>query len=92
VKALRYYDQIGLLKPASVDRFTDYRYYSFEQLPRLNRILALKDLGFSLEQIARLLDEGLSPAQLRGMLRLRQAEIRQQVKEDQERLVRVEAG
>ena len=51
VKTLRYYDEIGLLKPVQVDRFTSYRYYSFEQLRRLNRILALKDLGLSLEQI-----------------------------------------
>jgi DNA-binding transcriptional MerR regulator len=45
VKALRYYDEIGLLKPVEVDRFTGYRYYSAEQLPRLNRIVALKDPG-----------------------------------------------
>ncbi len=44
VKALRYYDELGLLKPTHVDRFTGYRYYSATQLPRLNRILALKDL------------------------------------------------
>ena len=49
VKTLRYYDEIGLLKPAEVDRFTSYRYYSARQLPRLHRILALKDLGLSLE-------------------------------------------
>ena len=60
-------------------------------MPRLNRILALKDLGLSLEQIARLLDEGLSPDQLRGMLKLKQAEIQQRVGEDQARLARVEA-
>lgn len=47
VKALRYYDELGLLKPASVDRFTAYRYYSADQRPRLNRILALKDLGIA---------------------------------------------
>jgi DNA-binding transcriptional MerR regulator len=37
VKALRYYDEIGLLKPVRVDQFTGYRYYSADQLPRLNR-------------------------------------------------------
>src|SRR5438105_12762660 len=47
VATLRYYDQVGLLKPVEVDRFTGYRYYSASQLPRLNRILALKGLGFS---------------------------------------------
>ena len=55
VKALRYYGKLGLLKPAWIDRYTGYRYYTAEQLPRLNRILALKDLGFSLEQIKQLL-------------------------------------
>jgi DNA-binding transcriptional MerR regulator len=53
VKALRLYDQLGLLKPSHVDHFTGYRYYLADQLPRLNRILAFKDLGFSLEQIAK---------------------------------------
>jgi DNA-binding transcriptional MerR regulator len=48
VKALRYYDELGLLKPARVDEFTGYRYYSASQLTRLNRILAMKDMGLSL--------------------------------------------
>jgi len=90
VQALRYYDELGLLKPVEVDRFTGYRYYSASQLPRLNRILALKDLGFSLEKIAQTLEEGVSPEQLRGMLRLRQAEQQQRVAEEQERLARIE--
>ncbi len=61
VATLRYYDQVGLLKPIEVDRFTGYRYYSASQLPRLHRILALKGLGFSLEQIGAVLAEGLTP-------------------------------
>jgi effector-binding domain-containing protein len=72
-----------------VDRFTGYRYYEFDQLPRLYRILALKDLGFSLEEIGRLLEAELSTEQMRGMLKLRQAEIRQRV-EEAARLERVE--
>jgi len=91
VKALRYYDEVGLLKPARVDDFTGYRYYTYEQLPRLNRILALKDLGFSLAEIGQLLASDLTPEQMRGMLKLRQAEIRQQLQEQTERLARVEA-
>jgi DNA-binding transcriptional MerR regulator len=90
VKTLRHYDKIGLLKPAEVDRFTGYRYYSASQLPRLNRILALKDLGLSLDQIAQLLEGDLSPDQIRGMLRLKQVEIQQQMQEEQVRLARVE--
>lgn len=91
VKTLRYYDEVGLFKPIEVDRFTSYRYYSASQLPRLNRILALKDLGFSLEQVAQVLNEGLSPEQLRGMFRLKHAELQQRVVQEQERLARVEA-
>lgn len=90
VKTLRYYDEIGLLKPAEVDRFTSYRYYSADQLPRLNRILALKDLGLSLAQVAQLLDGDLPPQQIRGMLRLKQVEAHQRVEEQQARLARVE--
>ena len=90
VKTLRFYDEMGLLKPVEVDRFTGYRYYEFDQLPRLYRILALKDLGFSLEEIGRLIEDDLSTEQMRGMLKLRQAEIRQRVEEEAERLERVE--
>lgn len=57
IKALRLYDQMGLLKPIHIDPDTGYRYYSASQLPRINRILAFKDLGFSLEQITSLLDD-----------------------------------
>jgi DNA-binding transcriptional MerR regulator len=91
VKTLRYYDEVGLLKPARVDNFTGYRYYTFEQLPRLNRILALKDLGFSLEEIGQFLANTLTVEQMRGMLKLRQAEIRQRVQDETERLARVES-
>ena len=91
IKALRHYDDMGLLKPASVDRFTSYRYYAADQLPRLNRILALKDLGLSLEEIRRLLEEGLPAAELRGMLRIKQAELERHLAEEQARLGRVAA-
>jgi DNA-binding transcriptional MerR regulator len=91
VRTLHYYDQLGLLKPVRVDPFTGYRYYGAEQLPRLNRILALKDLGLSLEQIAHLLRTELPPAQLRELLRLKQAELQQHIQEEQARLARVEA-
>src|ERR1051326_6867155 len=91
IKALRYYDERGLLKPARVDEFTGYRYYAANQFARLNRILAMKDMGLSLEQIAHLLDKEPSPDQIRGMLRLKQLELKQQLKEGQERLERIES-
>ena len=91
VKTLRYYDEIGLLRAAWVDRYTGYRYYSLNQLSRLHRILALKDLGFSLEQVARLLCDTLPPGEIRGMLRMKQMELQDRLEMDQARLGRVEA-
>jgi DNA-binding transcriptional MerR regulator len=69
VDTLRHYDALGLLKPAKVDPFTGYRYYSARQLMELNRIIALKEVGFSLEKIARIHQEKLTHDQLRGMLK-----------------------
>ena len=88
---LRYYDEIGLLKPIHVDPGTGYRFYTMDQLPYLHRILALKELGLGLTQIARILDEGVSPEALQGMLRLRQAQLQQHVQTEQEQIVRIEA-
>jgi len=90
VKALRYYDEIGLLKPVQVDQFTSYRYYSADQLPRLNYIVALKDTGLSLEEIATLINNSLNPTQMRDIFILKQAELRQRLSEEQKRLEQVE--
>jgi len=91
VKALRYYDELGLLKPARVDECTGYRYYSASQLTRLNRILVMKDLGLDLSQIALLLNKEPAPDQIWGMLQLKQVELRQQLEEGQARLARIGA-
>ena len=55
VRALRHYEAEGLLAPARVDEATGYRSYGFDQLGALDRILALRDLGFSLSDIRTLL-------------------------------------
>lgn len=89
VKTLRYYADLGLLKPSYVDRYSGYRYYSLEQLPRLNRILALKELGFSLVQIEQMLREDLGAGELQRLMQLRHAELAQQVQAEQARLERV---
>lgn len=62
-KALRHWDEIGLLRPARVDRQTEYRYYSGVQLPRVQRILSLRELGLSLAQVGEVLDRDLSSDQ-----------------------------
>jgi DNA-binding transcriptional MerR regulator len=88
---LRHYEKSGLLKPLVLDPDTGYRYYSLDQLPRLNRILALKDLGFSLERIAQILEEELPLEQLREMLTLKQAQTQQMIDAEQARLTRIAA-
>ena len=90
VRTLHHYEELGLLAPVRIDPMTGYRYYGLEQLPRLNRILALKDLGLSLDEIGLLLSQELSARELRAILRLKQAELAAQVAETQERLARVE--
>jgi DNA-binding transcriptional MerR regulator len=89
IATLHHYDQCGLLKPNTVDPDTGYRYYSLDQLARLNRILALKDLGFPLEQITQLLEDDLSLEQLRTMFTLKQAQTQQMIEVEQARLARI---
>lgn len=91
VQTLRYYDDLGLIKASEVDRFSGYRYYTLEQLPRLLQILALKDLGVTLQQIGALLEQEMSASELRRVLLLKQAELRSEVQGQLERLERIEA-
>ena len=90
VKTLHHYDEIGLLKPAQVDKFTEYRYYTLEQLPHIHSIMALKELGLSLEEIAHVLLEKLSPEEIRGMYRMKRAQVQQRLREEQARLAQIE--
>ena len=91
VRTLRYYDEIGLLKPVKIDNYTGYRYYSVDQLPRLNRIAMLKSLGLSLDDIRELLDNDLPTDHIKQLLQVKQSEIKQRFNEDEERLHQVEA-
>jgi DNA-binding transcriptional MerR regulator len=92
-RMLRHYDKLGLLVPNHIDEWTDYRYYTIQQLPRLHRIIALKELGLSLQQISELLgqDDELPAAQLRGMLALKRSELAREMREMEQRLVQVES-
>ncbi|SCG78086.1 MerR family transcriptional regulator [Micromonospora humi] len=91
VRMLRHYDAIGLLRPAHVDPHSGYRFYTAVQLRLLNRVTALKDLGFSLHEVQTLIDEKVDPAELRGMLRLRRAELAARMRQDTARLAQVDA-
>lgn len=67
-RALRHYDDIGLLAPSRIGA-NGYRYYDSERLVRLQRILLLRDLGLGLPAIARVLDDQAdAPRALAGHL------------------------
>jgi DNA-binding transcriptional MerR regulator/effector-binding domain-containing protein len=91
VRMLRHYDAVGVLTPAAVDPASGYRLYQADQLRRLNRVIALKDLGFTLVQVRAILDDQVSIDELRGMLRLRRAQLEAQLAADTARLAGVEA-
>jgi len=80
VRMLRHYDALGLLVPDHVEPASGYRSYSPEQLHLLNRLVALKDLGFTLDQVRSLLADPVVADELRGMLRLRRAELEEEAR------------
>jgi len=90
-RLLRYYDEIGLLPPARIDEPTGRRFYSAGQMPTLNRILALKDLGFSLEEIQQLVQDGVSSDDMESMLLLKKTEIEHLIQSELERIHRIES-
>src|SRR5690349_22894947 len=63
VRMLRHYDTIGLLRPACVDPVSGYRFYQASQLAELNRLIALKELGFTLQQVQSIMAEQVSAAE-----------------------------
>jgi DNA-binding transcriptional MerR regulator len=90
VRTLRHYDEIGLLRPTTVDPDTGYRGYSAAQLGQINRIMALKELGLSLTQVRVLLD-GVTLGELRGMLLLRRAQLEHELDQHNNQLLGIEA-
>lgn len=86
VRMLRHYDELGLLRPTFVDDFSGYRYYHAGQLVRLHRLLGFKEMGFSLAQVACLLDGRLAPNETRALLLRRQDELEMEARETQARL------
>lgn len=91
IRMLRHYDEIGLLKPQSIDSFTGYRYYSAEQIPRVNRIQILRSIGFSLPEIIGLMDKDLTSKQMTSLLTNRRHEILKVIEDEKEKLLKVEA-
>jgi DNA-binding transcriptional MerR regulator len=89
-RLLRYYDDIDLFKPQHTDPWTGYRYYTADQLPRLNRILALKELGLSLDHIKQLMESDIGTDEIRTLYLERKAQLEQSLRDELARLQQVQ--
>ncbi|MFW5899331.1 MAG: MerR family transcriptional regulator, partial [Jiangellaceae bacterium] len=89
VRALRLYDETGLLHPAYVDPVTNYRYYSGEQAPTARAIAILRSLDMPLSDVRELVNEA-DPEEIRARLDLHKAALEQRIERDRQMLCRVE--
>ncbi len=85
IRMLRHYDEMGLLKPATVDRYTGYRLYSIDQIPRLQRILLLRDLDFPIAEMSALL-VGWDDESIGRRLKEKRNELEQELQRQRDRL------
>lgn len=86
IKALRYYDEIGLLKPEETDKFTGYRFYTTDQLVKLHKIQSLRQIGLSIDEIKLI----LSGHQAEPILQKRKTELISEIAENRTQLSRIE--
>lgn len=92
VRMLRHYDEIGLLKPQSVDEWTGYRYYGEAQLISANKIRLLKNLGFGLAAIKEMLSHFDDYGEIEKLLRIRRTELAAEEQELRERITLIESA
>jgi len=90
VKTLHHYDDVGLLRPARVDRESGYRFYEAAQVAQVRRIRNLRALGFSLEEIAEVLDGHATSRSLLDLLHAKQQELEQLARETHDRLAQLD--
>ncbi|WP_032122129.1 MerR family transcriptional regulator [Clostridium amazonitimonense] len=91
VRMLRYYDEVGLFKPAKIDDFTGYRYYSAKQISDINLIVSLRDMGFNVADIAVLMKEK-SEKKLEGILKVKSEEIKNSIRAEEIRLEKINSA
>ncbi|MCY1718236.1 MerR family transcriptional regulator [Microbacterium sp. SL62] len=89
-RMLRHWDTTGLLVPAHVDERSGYRSYDPSQLERLHRIVALRQLGFGLDDVASILEQGVDADRIALLLRERRVEVEHEHRIAAARLVDVE--
>jgi DNA-binding transcriptional MerR regulator len=88
-RMLRHYEKCGLFFPAEIDRFTGYRQYGAGQIPLLTKIVALRDMGFSIDEIGDILPHLDDHAYMNTVLRTKMAAVRSTIEAEQEKLERL---
>ncbi len=91
IKTLRYYDEVGLLKPSHVDEATGFRYYSASQMPRLHRILMLRNIGFSINEIMQAVEQDIPADVMIGYLKEKQGEVSEIIRNEQTKLLQIQS-
>ena len=91
VRMLRYYDEVGLFKPAKIDDFTGYRYYSAKQISDINLIVSLRDMSFNVADIAIFMKEK-SDEKLEDILKVKSEEIKNNIRAEEIRLEKINSA
>ncbi len=89
IRMLRYYDETGLLRPKEIDKFTNYRLYSTDQIATLNKIKFLRDLGFNISEIAGALKQW-SNEFITNLLENKSLEVLNTIKAERDKLSKIE--
>ncbi len=88
-RMLRYYEKCGLLRPAEIDLFTGYRQYAAGQIPLLGKITALREMGFSIDEVGDILPHLADDAYMEHVLRAKMDEVKQAIDLEQAKLLRL---
>lgn len=85
IKTLRYYDEVGLLKPAYIDPENGYRYYTSNQMVDLHKVIALRQMGFTVEEVIFI----MNGENIESIMDIRKREIESQLKDTLDQLSRI---
>jgi DNA-binding transcriptional MerR regulator/DNA gyrase inhibitor GyrI len=89
IKTLRYYDDIGLLEPEFVSKENGYRYYTPDQLIKISKILELKELGLSLDEVMHLMKHNPTKESIKIMLTKKKSQIKNNIQSEKIRLEKI---
>ncbi len=88
-RMLRHYEKCGLFFPAEIDKFTGYRQYSAGQIPLISKIVMLRDMGFSIDEIGEVLPHLEDSVYVDRILRSKIAEVKSSIAAEQDKLERL---